>query len=99
MTQLSLFPEFDSQFGEQQSKKKTRRQTVNPDYCSAAKAMEMLDLSQHNFDKAIADGYITVTVLDGKRYFLISMLEEFMETDRYLELANGTVDPRNPLND
>lgn len=99
MTQMSLFPDIDEQIMRRQERKHNQKPNRNPDYCTASKAMEMLELSRHNFDKAISDGYITATVIDGKRYFLITMLREFMTTDRYTELVNGTVDSRNPLND
>lgn len=69
------------------------------EYISGAKAMKLLELSRHNFEKAIEEGLLEPNIDGKKKSYRISELEEFMKTDRYQELANGTVDPRNSLND
>lgn len=66
---------------------------------SGTKAMKMLDLSRHNFEKAIEEGLITSVENGKKKSYKLSEIHEFMKTDRYKELLNGTVDPRNSLND
>lgn len=66
---------------------------------SGAKAMKILDLSRHNFEKTIKEGLITPVKYGKKQGYRLSELNEFMKTDKYNELLNGTVDPRNSLND
>lgn len=66
---------------------------------SSAKAMKMLNFSRHKFEKAVQEGLLKVTVDGKKKSFLVSELKTFMETERYEELINGTVDTRNKLND
>ncbi|EHN13401.1 DNA methyltransferase [Clostridium sporogenes] len=66
---------------------------------SGAKAMKMLELSRHNFQKVIQEGLLAA-VFDGKKKaYKTTDIEELMKTDRYQELVNGIVDPRNNLND
>lgn len=69
------------------------------DRISGTKAMDMLDLSRHTFDKLVRDGILTQHSDGKKKYYSIKELKEFMLTDQYRELSEGTVDPRNPLND
>lgn len=66
---------------------------------SGSKAMEMLELSRHVFDKLVKDGVLVQHIDEKKKYYLQSELKEFMATDKYRQLAEGTVDKRNPLND
>ena len=66
---------------------------------SGAKAMKILELSRHNFEKVIREGLLAA-VFDGKKKaYKTTEIEEFMKTDRYEELVNGIVDTRNNLND
>lgn len=69
------------------------------EYISGAKAMKLLELSRHNFEKAIEEGLLEPNIDGKKKSYRVSELEEFIKTDRYQELVNGTVDPRNSLND
>lgn len=69
------------------------------EYISGAKAMKMLELSRHNFEKAIEEGWLEPIVEDKKKMYMASEISEFMKTERYSELVNGSVDPRNSLND
>ncbi len=69
------------------------------EYISGAKAMKLLELSRHNFEKAIEEGLLEPNIDGKKKSYRVSELEEFMKTDRYQELVNGTVDSRNSLND
>lgn len=66
---------------------------------SGSKAMEMLDLSRHVFDKLVKEGVLVQHIDGKKKYYLVSELKEFMATENYRQLAEGTVDKRNPLND
>lgn len=66
---------------------------------SGNKAMQMLELSRHSFEKVVKDGLLTIIYENGKKYYQIAEIEAFMSTDTYTELVNGVVDPRNSLND
>ena len=66
---------------------------------SAAKAMKILELSRHNFEKVIQEGLLSAVLDEKKKLYKMDDIEKFMKTDRYDELVNGTVDPRNNLND
>ena len=66
---------------------------------SGNKAMQMLELSRHSFEKVVKDGLLTIIYENGKKYYQIGEIEAFMSTDTYTELVNGVVDPRNILND
>ncbi len=66
---------------------------------SGSKAMEMLELSRHVFDKLVKEGKLVQHIEGKKKYYLVSELKEFMATDEYRQLSEGTVDKRNPLND
>lgn len=69
------------------------------DRISRTKAMDMLDLSRHTFEKLVKEGTLTQHIDGKKKYYSIREIKEFMQTDAYRELSEGTVDPRNPLND
>lgn len=66
---------------------------------SGSKAMQMLDLSRHAFEKIVQEGLITPVTSNSKKLYDVHELESFMKSDRYQELVSGTVDPRNSLND
>lgn len=83
----------------EESEKKKTSISVEQTTVSGNKAMQILDLSRHSFEKAVREGYITPIVQGKKKLYSTDDLNAFMKTDRYLELSNGTVDPRNPLND
>ena len=63
------------------------------------KAMQLLEISRHSFEKIVKDGLISYTDADGKKYYSVTELKTFMDTDKYKELVNGAVDSRNNLND
>ena len=63
------------------------------------KAMQILGLSRHTFDKLIEDKSITVHEEEKKKFYYISELEKFMTTQEYKAAFNGVVDKRNSLND
>lgn len=68
-------------------------------YLKKAKAMEKLGFSRHTFDKCVKDGFLVATNVGRATYFLKSEIDEFMQTEAYRLLDEGTVDSRNPLND
>lgn len=69
------------------------------EYLKKSKAMEALGFSRHTFDKCVKDGVLIAKVVGKTSYFKKSEIEEFMKTDKFRELDEGVVDPRNPLND
>ena len=66
---------------------------------SGSRAIEMLDLSRHVFDKLVKEGTIGQYTEGKKKYYLVSELKDFMESDEYHQLSKGIVDKRNILND
>lgn len=66
---------------------------------NAAKAMKMLELSRHSFEKIVQQGLITVITTENGKGYYVSEIINFMTTEKYQELVNGVVDPRNHLND
>ena len=65
---------------------------------SGNKAIQLLELSRHSFEKVVKEGLLTVVHEGGKKYYQIDEIETFMETDTYQELVNGVVDARSNLN-
>lgn len=63
------------------------------------KAMQILGLSRHTFDKLVKNGTITQHISGKKKFYLLKELKEFMTTDKYKQLLIGTIDKRNTLND
>lgn len=66
--------------------------------------MDKLVFSRHTFEKAQKQGLFTPTVViteKGKEVLVYSVAElnTFMQTEEYRRLDEGTVDPRNTLND
>lgn len=66
---------------------------------SAAKAMKMLELSRHKFEKVLQQELIKPKMEGTKKVYDVEEINEFMKSDEYEKLVNGTVDPRNTLND
>lgn len=64
-----------------------------------ARAMQVSELSRHNFDKVVKNGFIIIRTLGDKKYIDSDNLYSFMQTKDYKNLVEGTVDPRNDLND
>lgn len=69
------------------------------DYYKKNKAMEVLGFSRHTFDKCVKEGVLVATTLRRNTYFKKTDIEQFMQTERFRELDEGIIDPRNPLND
>ena len=66
---------------------------------SGSKAMQMLELSRHTFEKVVKAGTIKQHIEGKKKFYILSELRDFMATAEYKELSEGTVDKRNSLND
>lgn len=66
---------------------------------SKSKAMQLTELSRHSFEKAITEGLLIPHTEKKKNYYMMNEIQEFMNTERYKELSEGVVDPRNSLND
>lgn len=66
---------------------------------SGNKAMQLMELSRHFFEKIVKEGLLTVIHENGKKYYNINEIESFMVTNTYQEIINGVVDARNNLND
>lgn len=69
------------------------------EYMTGARAMSTLKLSRHVFEKVVAEGYLHKQEVSGKKLYNIAEIEAFMDTPKYRELQEGTVDKRNTLND
>ena len=92
--QLNLFGEIT-----EESIQKETENVISDSYISESKAMELLGLSRHSFEKIIDSGAITPQIISGKKCYDVAQLKAFMETETYKELVQGVVDPRNSLND
>ena len=69
------------------------------EFVSGTKAMKIMELSRHNFEKVVEEGLLDAKIDGKKKTYKVSEINAFMKTERYNELVNGTVDPRNTLND
>lgn len=69
------------------------------EYLKKSKAMEVLGFSRHTFNKCVEEGVLVAKLVGKFSFFKKSDIEQFMQTDKYRELDEGVVDPRNPLND
>ena len=77
----------------------TNESEIKDSFISANKAMKILDVSRHSFEKIVTSGAIKAIMIDGKRYFDSNNVKEFMQTEEYQKIINGVVDSRNTLND
>lgn len=73
-------------------------------YIKKSQAMEMLGFSRHTFDKAQKKGLFNSYKIEGAKgkelvVYSLTELNTFMKTEEYRILDEGTIDPRNPLND
>lgn len=67
---------------------------------SGAKAIKMLSLSRHSFEKLVKNKEINQYINEKeKKYYILSEIEAFKNTERYREMLEGVVDKRNKLND
>ena len=93
MEQLSL-PGFETD-----ENKRDKIEIPVDDRISGSKAMQMLALSRHTFEKVVKEELIKQYTDGKKKYYSTTELEKFMSTEAYKQLAEGTVDKRNNLND
>lgn len=68
-------------------------------YLKKTQAMTRLGFSRHTFDKCVKEGKIMPCVEGKTTYFKLSDIDAFIQTEEYRRLDEGTIDPRNPLND
>lgn len=66
---------------------------------SGNKAMQILGLSRHTFEKLVAKKSIIAHEECKKKYYYIPELKQFMNTEEYEIIFKGVVDKRNSLND
>lgn len=66
---------------------------------SGNKAMQLMGLSRHTFNKLIKNKDITQYICENKKYYLTKEILTFMDTEEYKQVSVGTVDKRNSLND
>lgn len=66
---------------------------------SGNKAMKLMDISRHKFEKIVKEQKINIINEDGRKYYNLKEIESFMETNEYQDILNGVVDKRNTLND
>ena len=66
---------------------------------TAAKAMKFLALSRHSFDRIVKKGAVLEHESKGKKYFLLSDLQNALRRADYIAVKNGVADGRNSLND
>lgn len=79
--------------------KPTISKEESTEFVSTTKAMEMLGLSRHRFNKLVeSSGIESREAKRGKKY-RIADIEKVMASDSFQEIARGTVDARNTLND
>jgi DNA modification methylase len=86
-------------FNKAAQKEDPKENMENEERISGSKAMQITELSRHSFDKAVKEGLLAVHGDGKKKYYLMDEIQNFMATDRYRELSEGVVDPRNSLND
>lgn len=72
---------------------------LSPDRITTTKAMQILSLSRHSYEKLVSKG-VVVRHQDGDdAYFLLPELENAKKSAEYIGIINGIVDRRNTLND
>jgi DNA modification methylase len=72
---------------------------VQEELIGSTKAMTLLGLSRHTFEKLVAKGFIKKREQKGKAAYSKEDLTAFMQTEEYRVAKEGVVDPRNTLND
>ena len=71
----------------------------NTKYISGTAAMSRLRLSRHAFEKCVGCGLIPQVIVTNRAVYDKDVIDQFMRSQAYQELLNGSVDERNPLND
>lgn len=76
-----------------------KKDTVSLELVSSTKAMNILGISRHAFEKVVSSGLLLYDESLSKKMFSVEEINKFMQTDKYKELVEGVVDKRNTLND
>lgn len=69
------------------------------EYMTGTAAMSTLRFSRHTFEKCVERGIIAKFDVSGKKLYEKQAIEQFMQSDEYQKIFDGTVDERNTLND
>lgn len=69
------------------------------EYVTGTAAMNSLRFSRHTFEKCVEKGVITKHDISGKKMYDKQEIAQFMQSDEYQRIFDGTVDTRNNLND
>ena len=69
------------------------------EFVSATKAMDILGLSRHRFNKLVESAGIEAQEAKRGKKYRLSDIEAVMASDTFQELVHGSVDARNTLND
>lgn len=76
-----------------------KKNAISSEYLIAAKAIALMGISRHSFEKLIKNMAFQKIILDDKVVYRVSEIEAFMQTDDYKNLVKGVVDKRNKIND
>ena len=69
------------------------------EYVIAAKAIKLMGVSRHAFEKLVKKGILTQDKAGDKTVYSMNDINAFMQTKEYKDLVEGTIDKRNTLND
>lgn len=76
-----------------------RNRDIEVEYISGSKAIQMLEVSRHTFEKLVKEGCLNSFERNGKKTYKVTDIEQFMQTEKYKKIITGVVDKRNNLND
>lgn len=69
--QVNLFDEITAE-----AETMGKKTTISDSLVSGSKAMDMLDLSRHSFEKIVESGAITPQIVSGKKYYVQAALPQ-----------------------
>lgn len=78
---------------------KKEHTTIPPEYLIAAKAIGLMGISRHSFEKLVKNEVLQKITFGDKTVYRVSEIEAFMQTSEYSNLVDGVVDKRNTIND
>lgn len=73
--------------------------TIPTEYLIAAKAIALLGVSRHSFEKLVKNEILHKFTYNEKTVYLFSEIDTFMKTNEYRNLVEGVIDKRNTIND
>lgn len=79
--------------------KKNEQTSIPAEYLIAAKAIALMGISRHSFEKLVKNEVLQKVIHDDKTVYRVSEIEAFMKTSEYRNLVDGVVDKRNKIND